>query len=65
LKQGKIDLLSGEVAAALEADPVALTLGDGQRSGNRRAKIICTVGPASNSESALRTCCGLGWMSRG
>ena len=60
MKQGKIDLLSGEVAAALESDPTALILGDGLRAGHRRAKIICTVGPASNSESALRDLLRLG-----
>jgi pyruvate kinase len=61
LKQGKIDLLSGEVATAhTEVEPASLTLGDGSRNGSRRAKIICTVGPASKSEAVLRDLLRLG-----
>ena len=58
LNQGKIDLLLGEVAAA-EADAAVLNLGEGPPQ-SRRAKIICTVGPSSNSETALRDLLRLG-----
>jgi pyruvate kinase len=58
VNQGKIDLLLGEVAAA-EADAAILTLGE-DSSQARRAKIICTVGPSSNSEAVLRDLLRLG-----
>jgi pyruvate kinase len=61
LKQGKIDLLSGEVTApAPETDQSVLVLGDGSHLGKRRAKIIGTVGPSSTSETVLRDLLRLG-----
>ena len=61
MKQGKIDLLSGEVTTGvMEADQTVLSLGDGSQPGKRRAKIICTVGPSSNSEAMLRELLRLG-----
>lgn len=63
MKRGKIDLVSGEVSAfAAEAESAA-TLALRPEAGHtnpRRAKIICTVGPASNSEVILRDLLRLG-----
>jgi pyruvate kinase len=56
LKQGKLDLVSGEVATlqtpAERAGALALRPEVGL-NGSRRAKIIATIGPASNTEAIL------------
>ncbi len=65
MKQGKIDLVSGDIStpgAGAEAESAA-TLALQPETGHtnpRRAKIICTVGPASNSEVILRDLLRLG-----
>ena len=46
MKQGKVDLVSG---GFFSANPE----GVGPAASGRRAKIICTIGPASNSEAAM------------
>ena len=57
MKQGKIDLVSGDISTsgseADQAAALALRPEDGHTK-SRRAKIICTVGPASHSEAILR-----------
>ena len=62
MRQGKFDLVSGEVSRILaEKDQAALSLRP--ESGSltaRRAKIIATIGPASNSEVILRDLLRLG-----
>jgi len=62
LKQGKFDLVSGEISRLIaEKDPAALPLRTESRTlGARRAKIIATIGPASNNESTLRDLMRLG-----
>jgi pyruvate kinase len=69
LKEGKLDLVSGDVFASGDADRVSLdvsneVLSDGESKApsgvGRRAKIICTIGPACNSESAMRDLMRLG-----
>jgi pyruvate kinase len=63
LKQGKADLLSGDLANLHPNADAAATLAlraDTGRNNARRAKIICTVGPASNSEETLRHLLRLG-----
>jgi pyruvate kinase len=62
LKQGKFDLVSGEISRLIaEKDPAALSLRTESRTlGARRAKIIATIGPASNNESTLRDLMRLG-----
>lgn len=59
MKEGKIDLVSEGLAEAsitidLALDPSAIS------SVGRRAKIICTIGPASNSEAMMRDLLRLG-----
>ncbi len=61
MKQGKFDLVTGDIST-LQADAgetLALR-GDAGYVNSRRAKIICTVGPASNSEATLRDLLRLG-----
>jgi pyruvate kinase len=63
LKQGKIDLVSGDVSSLAAEAVSAATLALRQEAGHtspRRAKIICTVGPASNSEVIVRDLLRLG-----
>jgi pyruvate kinase len=62
LKQGKFDLVSGDISTLhTEAGPAPLALRANTGHANeRRAKIICTVGPASNSEAILRDLLRLG-----
>jgi pyruvate kinase len=61
LKQGKFDLVTGSSSALLveAAEKLALRA-DARHANSRRAKIICTVGPASNSEAILRDLLQLG-----
>lgn len=63
MRQGKFDLVSGEVSdLRVEAErtaALALTSEAGT-SGERRAKIIATIGPSSNHEAALRDLLRLG-----
>ena len=61
MKQGKFDLVTGDIST-LRTD-VAETLAlcaDAGYTNLRRAKIICTVGPASDSEATLRDLLQLG-----
>ena len=63
MKQGKFDLVSGDISILhTEGDRTAsLALRpDTGHTNPRRAKIICTVGPASNSEAILRDLLRLG-----
>jgi pyruvate kinase len=63
LKQGKLDLVAGDVSGIRsEGDRVnTLTLRDGSGYANpRRAKIIATIGPSSNTEATLRDLLRLG-----
>ena len=63
MRQGKFDLVSGDISALrTEAErPGALALRpETGHTGPRRAKIICTIGPASNTEVILRDLLRLG-----
>ena len=61
LKEGKFDLVSGDISTLQTdaAETLALRSETGH-ANSRRAKIICTVGPASNSEATLRDLLRLG-----
>jgi pyruvate kinase len=61
LKQGKFDLVTGDISTLQTdtGDTLALRVNSGQ-SNSRRAKIICTVGPSSSSEATLRDLLRLG-----
>jgi pyruvate kinase len=60
LKQAKLDLLAGDVAATIaEPDSQGLPLAEGVPPP-RRAKIVCTIGPSSNTEPVLRDLLRLG-----
>ena len=61
MKEGKFDLVTGDIATLQTnaAETLALRSDTGYAS-SRRAKIICTVGPASNSEATLRDLLRLG-----
>ena len=56
----KLDLVSGDVSSEDAAIIVDLTLDGVAPVVGRRAKIICTIGPASNSESTMRELLRLG-----
>jgi len=63
LREGKFDLLSGQMAAARASEPESsrlLALAAGPSHPSRRAKIIATIGPASNTEAVLRDLLRLG-----
>jgi pyruvate kinase len=65
LKEGKLDLVTGENSVLGSSDSTSLPLlNDGAPrtlSGPaRRAKIICTIGPACNSEEGMRELMRLG-----
>jgi len=53
LKEGKLDLVSGEFSVPAE-------LPEQNASRSRRAKIICTIGPSCDSETAMRDLMRLG-----
>jgi len=61
LKEGKFDLVTGDISTLQTeaAETLALRTDTGH-ANSRRAKIICTVGPASNSEATLRDLLRLG-----
>jgi pyruvate kinase len=62
VKEGKPDLLRGEIfeEAGLQTARVALDVASAPVIPGRRAKIICTIGPACDSESAMRDLMRLG-----
>ncbi len=63
MKQGKFDLVSGDISALQTESERSAALAlrpDGGPAGLRRAKIISTIGPASNSEAILRDLLRLG-----
>ena len=63
MKQGKLDLVAGDVSSMRSEGDRAntLSLRDGSGYGNpRRAKIIATIGPSSNTEATLRDLLRLG-----
>jgi pyruvate kinase len=61
LKRGKFELVTGSSSALLAEAAEKLALrADARYANSRRAKIICTVGPASNSEALLRDLLQLG-----
>jgi pyruvate kinase len=62
LKQGRFDLVAGEISqiqAEKDQAPLSLRPESGTLTA-RRAKIIATIGPASNSEAVLRDLLRLG-----
>ena len=61
MKEGKFDLVTGDISTLQTdaAETLALRSDTGYPN-SRRAKIICTVGPASNSEATLRDLLRLG-----
>ena len=56
----KLDLVSGDLSSADASIIVDLTMEGTLPAAGRRAKIICTIGPASNSESTMRELLRLG-----
>jgi pyruvate kinase len=54
LKPGKLDLVSGDISISRTEDEALALRADTGHNNPRRAKIICTVGPASHSETILR-----------
>jgi pyruvate kinase len=62
LKEGKPDLLLGEIfdEAGIKTARLAFDGNSPTSVPGRRAKIICTIGPASDSESAMRDLMHLG-----
>ena len=54
------DLISAEIASSDASIIVDLALQGAVPTATRRAKIICTIGPASNSEMAMRDLMRLG-----
>ncbi len=63
MKQGKLDLVSGDISTLGTQGDRAATLAlrpETGYNGLRRAKIISTIGPASNSEAILRDLLRLG-----
>ncbi len=63
MREGKFDLLSGRLSSPpSDSESAHPPLGseEGSRQGQRRAKIIATIGPSSNAESALRDLLRLG-----
>ena len=60
MTEAKLDLVSGGVSAGDASIFVDLALEGVMPAPGRRAKIICTIGPASNSESAIRDLLRLG-----
>jgi pyruvate kinase len=62
LKPGKFDLVSGQtVSAHADAEHPSLALrAESSSASSRRAKIIATIGPASDTESILRDLLRLG-----
>ncbi len=56
----KFDLVAADIAAADASIIVDLALEGAVPAAVRRAKIICTIGPASNSEAAMRDLMRLG-----
>jgi pyruvate kinase len=61
VREPKLDLVSGDISSGDASNLVDLALdSDADVAAGRRAKIIGTVGPASNSESILRDLLRLG-----
>jgi len=63
LRQGKFDLVSGDVSdlrAESERTATLALSAESGAGGERRAKIIATIGPTSNHEAALRDLLRLG-----
>jgi pyruvate kinase len=63
LKERKFDLVSGDLSglrADVESRAALALRADSGSANTRRAKIICTVGPASHSEAMLRDLLCLG-----
>jgi pyruvate kinase len=56
----KFDLVAADIAAADASIIIDLALEGAVASAVRRAKIICTIGPASNSDAAMRDLMRLG-----
>ena len=56
----KLDLVFGDIESANPSIIVDLALEGALATPFRRAKIICTIGPASNSESQMRDLLRLG-----
>jgi pyruvate kinase len=60
LKQAKLDLLAGDVAPAASETSAPSWLSTETAPSLRRAKIVCTIGPSSNTEPVLRDLLRLG-----
>src|SRR5215469_7759818 len=60
MRDTRFDLVSAGSAAAEAAIMVDLAWEGAVQAERRRAKIICTIGPASNSEAAMRDLMRLG-----
>ncbi len=60
MKEGKIDLVSDGLSPEEASITIDLALEPGALASIRRAKIICTIGPASNSEPTMRDLLRLG-----
>ncbi len=65
MKEGKLDLVTGDISASVSSDNASLPLLNEEAPQSlpgpaRRAKIICTIGPACNSEEAIRELMRLG-----
>ena len=63
MKQAKLDLVGGNISSLqndAEGSGALALRGDGGYAHPRRAKIIATIGPASNTEAALRDLMRLG-----
>ncbi len=60
MKPGKFDLVSGQTVSADAEHPSLDLRAEPSSASSRRAKIIATIGPASNSESMLRDLLRLG-----
>jgi pyruvate kinase len=59
--ESKLDLVSGDISTGDASTIVDLALDShADVAAGRRAKIICTIGPACNSESAIRALLRLG-----
>ena len=61
MRQGKFDLVAGEISSLQREADRALDLRvEGGHANPRRAKIIATIGPSSNTKAALRDLLRLG-----
>jgi pyruvate kinase len=60
LKEGRLDLVTADIPVGDASIIVDLAFSGASSGQRRRAKIICTIGPASNSEAMMRELLRLG-----